>query len=131
MLGVPKNKPKVAPKRPMTGNDRRAPLCHAARVQKIEKIAASFAPKVPMTGRARSVMAPSVPKNRGNDAEIRPQAADDSVTSPPGWRPAQHRAPPVSMLLLFEHSDFDFAEISHPTPDAPKTPCCTPIFFGF
>ena len=31
---------------PMTGNDRRAPLCHAARVQ-------SFAPKVPMTGRAR------------------------------------------------------------------------------
>ena len=36
VLGVPKNKPKVAPKRPMTGNDRRAPLCHAARVQKIE-----------------------------------------------------------------------------------------------
>ena len=73
VLGVPKNKPKVARNRPMTGNDRRAPLCHAARVQKIEKIAASFAPKVPMTGRARSVMAPSVPKNRGNDAEIRPR----------------------------------------------------------
>ena len=84
-----------------------------------------------MTGRARSVMAPSVPKNRGNDAEIRPQAADDRMTSLPGWRRAQHRAPPVSMLLLFEHSDFDIAEISHPTPDAPKTPCCTPIFLDF